>query len=405
MSNDEFGDVSLSHIGFASSVAQDLEDEARRIVAREAGPNPTTTTIEDLPLPFRVPCDNDPNVWSVRVKVGVLLSACVVLTCGRQLGQEANVVLQICRRCLQPNESQPPAITSAFARTSIPGYVFVEAFHVSEVHHAVNGFVAVRDKKPNFIAPTEYVGLLSRHSLSSSRVEVGQWVCCLVGRYRNDLGYVVDTDEWNATVAFVPRIPKPKGKRQRDGRARPRAWTAVEVIQQYGRGRVQVRGPNNFVFGGSSYEDGLVMVRVPMSHLRVSNYSPGDIAPFVRSTVLRTDPLFDVCLKRFAQDSTQVGDRILVISGEHAGIIGRVERICNNVADVVTQSPEEHSGLVISIVLRDLLPHFLAGDHVRDRWTDCVGIVVAVDNNDKKLTFLSKETNEEVSRSHHLPPC
>src|SRR5229473_5192242 len=112
--------------------------------------------------------------------------------------------------------------------------------------------------------------------------------------------------------------------------------------------------------------------------------------------MLWTDPLFDACVKHFAQDSTQIGDRILVISGEHAGIIGCIERIHDNVVDIVTQSPEEHSGLVIGIALRGLMPHFLAGDHVKDRWSDCIGIVVAVGNSDKKVTFLSKETNKEV---------
>ncbi len=120
--------------------------------------------------------------------------------------------------------------------------------------------------------------------------------------------------------------------------------------------------------------------------------------------MLWTDPLFNACVKRFAQDSTQVGDRILVVSGEHAGIIGRIESIHDNLADVVTQSPEEHLGLVICIALRELIPHFLVGDHVKDHWSDCVGIVFVVDNNDKKVTFLSKETNKEVSLSHHLPP-
>jgi transcription elongation factor SPT5 len=401
------GPDDVSHVGgFASSelAVQDLEDEARRVTARGPDTRSSITTIENLVLPFRVPRDTDPSVWSVRVKVGVLLSTCTVLTNDGQLGQEADIVLQICRRCLEPRESQPPAITSAFARSSIPGYVFIEAYDVGEVRHAVDGFVTVRDKQPHFIASTEYVGLLSRDTLSSSRVEVGQWVRCLVGRYRNDLGYVFETDEWDANVVFVPRIPEPRGKRQRGGRPPPRTWTAAEVVQRYGSTRVQVQGPNKIVSGRSVYEDGLVMVWVPMSHLRVSNYSPGNIVPFVRSTILRTDDLFGACVKRFAQDSTQVGDRILVVSGEHAGIIGRVERIHDNVADVVTQSPEEHSELVIRIVLRDLMPHFLAGDHVKDRWSDRVGIVVAVDNDDKKLTFLSKETNEEVSLSHHLPP-
>jgi transcription elongation factor len=94
----------------------------------------------------------------------------------------------------------------------------------------------------------------------------------------------------------------------------------------------------------------------------------------------------------------------MVVSGEQTGIVGRVERIHDNVADVVAQSPEEHSGMVIHIALHDLMPHFLAGDNVKDRWSDRVGIVVAVDNDCKKLTFLSKETSEEVSLSHHLLP-
>jgi hypothetical protein len=90
--------------------------------------------------------------------------------------------------------------------------------------------------------------------------------------------------------------------------------------------------------------------------------------------------------------------------GEQAGIIGRIERIHNDVADVVAQSPEEHSGMVFGVALRELMLHFLAGDHVKDRWSDRAVIVVTVDNDDKKLTFLNKETNEEVSFSHHLPP-
>src|ERR1700761_7918682 len=94
ISSDGLGDV--SHVGFASSTAQDstvqdLEDEARRIVARGAQPD---TITEDLALPFRGPRDSDPSVWSVRVKVGVLLSPRTVLTNYGQLGKEDDVVLQ-----------------------------------------------------------------------------------------------------------------------------------------------------------------------------------------------------------------------------------------------------------------------------------------------------------------------
>ena len=85
MSNDGLDDI--SHVaGFASSVVQDLEDNVGRIVAR-AGPSTRSPiiTVEDLPLPFHVPRDTDPSIWSVRVKVGVLLPTCTVFTNDGQL--------------------------------------------------------------------------------------------------------------------------------------------------------------------------------------------------------------------------------------------------------------------------------------------------------------------------------
>lgn len=322
----------------------------------------------------------------------VALCNVMLLTNGDQLGREADVVFQICRRCLEPSEIHPPVIMSVFAQTSIPGYVFIEALHVGEVHHAMDGLVIVCDKQPRLIMVTEYVLLLSCLLQPSIQIEGGQWVRCLAGRYCNDIGYVYKSDQPDATVVFVPRISQPRGKRQRDGRPPPRAWTAAEVIEQYGKKRVAILGPNKFVFRRGVYEDGLVMERVPLSYLCTLDHSPEDIALFVQSTMLRSHPHFTPCLRRFAQESTQVGNRVLVVSGECAGIIGCTEKIHNGVADVITQSPEEHSGLVVSVALHELMPHFLAGDHVKDRWSDRVGIVVAVDQDSQKVTFLAKDS-------------
>jgi hypothetical protein len=62
-----------SRAGFASVEAQDLEDEAVRIVARAGhDARPSYTKFGDLPLPFRVLRSTDPTIWSVRVKVGIL---------------------------------------------------------------------------------------------------------------------------------------------------------------------------------------------------------------------------------------------------------------------------------------------------------------------------------------------
>ena len=277
--------------------------------------------------------------------------------------------------------------------------MFIEAFEVKAACHAVEGFVTVRDKQPRFIAWTEYVEILSSRPHSSTRIEIGHWVRCLAGRYHNDVGYVYETDissQSKVVVVFVPRIPQSGGKRKRDGRPTPRVWTAAELIQQYGNRKVKVLGPNKFVFGGSTYEDGLVMEHIPLSYLRALGCSPQTITPFVQSAMIRSHSPFYPCLKRFVQDMTQVGDRIMVVSGEHAGIIGRVEMIQDHIADVVTESPEQYFGLIIRVTLRDLIPHFLPGDHVKVRWSDSFGMVIAIDDDGQKVSFLDREAGVEV---------
>ena len=47
--------------------AQGLENEVRRIAAHAAQSQSSIT--DDVPLPFRVPHENDPSIWSIRVKV------------------------------------------------------------------------------------------------------------------------------------------------------------------------------------------------------------------------------------------------------------------------------------------------------------------------------------------------
>jgi len=287
---------------------------------------------------------------------------------------------------------------SAFARSSLPAYVFIEAFDVREVHHAVNGLNAVFDRQLKFIAPTEYVGLLSR-SHSNTQIEAGQWARCIAGRYRDNVGYVYKSDipnQWDVTVVFVPRISQLGGKRKRDGRPAPHLWTATELTEQYGQRKVKVLAPDKFLFRKCVYEDGLVVELMPLSYLRVLKQSPQNIMPFVQSAMIRSHPPFYPCLKRFVQDSTQVGDRIRMISGEHAGIIGQTERIQDNFVDVATQSPEQHSRLIIRVSLYDLIPHFLPGDNVKNRWSDSFGMVVAVDHEEQKVIFLDRKANAHV---------
>lgn len=56
--------------GVSGDEAQEREDETRRIAAR-ARPNTQSAyiTADEMALPFRVPRESEPSIWSVRVKV------------------------------------------------------------------------------------------------------------------------------------------------------------------------------------------------------------------------------------------------------------------------------------------------------------------------------------------------
>ncbi|KAH9033428.1 hypothetical protein EDB85DRAFT_2145022 [Lactarius pseudohatsudake] len=284
MSNDEADVVSRAGLSDIETSIKDLQDDGNE---------------NYIPLPFRVPRSTDPSIW-VRPGEGCLVE--------KPMSYSRFAVDVLCR---VKSTRQP--LRQAFALSSILGYVFIEAFDVREVRHVVKGLVIIRDKQPQFIAPTDTLEYSPTGTIRSAGMEVGQWV-----------------------------------------------WTIAELAQQYGQRKVKVLGPDKFAFRGSVYEDGLVMEHIPSSYLRVLGYSPQNITPFVQS----------------AMDSTQVGDRMLVVSGEYAGIIGRTKRIQDNVADVVTQSPEQHSRLIIRVALRDLIPYFLPGDN--------------------KVTFLDREANAEI---------
>jgi hypothetical protein len=46
--------------------------------------------------------------------------------------------------------------------------------------------------------------------------------------------------------------------------------------------------------------------------------------------------------------------------------------------------------------MRDIIPYFIEGDHVKIRWLDRVGMVLTVDRDEHKVTFLDNKTRTEV---------
>ena len=209
--------------------------------------------------------------------------------------------------------------------------------------------------------------------------------------------------QYYAVVAFVPWIPQPGGKWQRDGCLTPWTWTAEELIWHYGERRVKVLGHNKFSFRGCLYQDGLAFELLPFSLLHILEQSHMDFIPFVLLATIHSLPSFAASLKHYAQDSVQVGDRTLVMLGEHASVIGWIREIYNDLINIITQIPEQHSSLIIRVSMRDIIPYFLKGNHVKIPWLDRFGMVIAVDCNKQKVIFLDNKTNTEVCPSLPLP--
>jgi hypothetical protein len=67
--NESVSDDEIPLMGVPHAEARDLEDEARRIAVRAAQNIRVDATADDMTLPFRVPRENDPKIWSVGVKV------------------------------------------------------------------------------------------------------------------------------------------------------------------------------------------------------------------------------------------------------------------------------------------------------------------------------------------------
>ena len=118
--------------------------------------------------------------------------------------------MQIGRRVIQDNESID--IASVFTHSGIPGHIFVEG-DIPDVLRAVHGLVTVLTHVHHpVLIPLAHRDVLLRPRNPISRpIQVGSWVRCTNGLYRNDLGFVCEHDETregDMTVALVPRIPE-----------------------------------------------------------------------------------------------------------------------------------------------------------------------------------------------------
>ena len=309
--------------------------------------------------------------------------------------------MQIGHRTITGDQSRRPDIASAFARVGIPGHIFLEG-NLPEVRRAVQGLVTVFIKIDPFLVPLAQRDILLNPRNPLSRpIKEGEWVRCLHGFYRGDIGFVCGRDptrDADTTIALVPRIPERSSmssKRKRLGRPEPRRWSALQVETIWGPSRVKRVSTEEYLFCGERYISGLILKHLPSASLANVQGSPNDIGPFIRASYIRDLPSFAPWVHRFAQDTIWPNQRVKVESGDHRGTIGRVFDTNDSMATVLLDTTGEGLGLLIP--LRSLTPFYADGDHIKFRWSESWGTVMSVDEASMTLTYVEDGSHNIVS--------
>ena len=274
-----------------------------------------------------------------------------------------------------------------------------------DVTAAIKGVSAVYGTVPRFVPPTERGTLLSpRNPLSTTHsVRCGEWVRCLHGLYRDDVGLVCEvlpTSDASVIVTFIPRIPDrvfasanaaASAKRKRPTRPTPRLWFPGQVRAVWGEHRVRTTSNAfEYEFGHETYRTGLLIKPLPPASIVVAN-APDDVGLFFQSAYIQDLPFFDSVARRYAQHTFTVGQRVQIISGEQQGLVGRTATITGGVVEVY---PDNDDLPPLQVPQEQLIPVHRPGDHVKYLWSDTHGIAIPSDPG--MVSFINTRTQEGV---------
>lgn len=316
-------------------------------------------------------------------------------------------------------KANPLQIISAFERTSLPGYVYVEARSKEAVINACANLIGIFRRDPILVPINEMAPLLQLKQKEVS-ITPGMWVRIKRGKYQGDLAEVVDiTDNGEeAGIRFVPRIdmnpndPAVDGKSKRKrpatavGRPPARPFNPEEVLRAWGKKSVIKKGLS-WIFQGDTYTNGFIEKDVRVNALVLENVNPtlSEIAMFAGqgkdgadkgiSGALNLAVLAEAA-KRTSVVALQPGDQVEVYQGEQSGAQGVVDSVLGDIVHIRGVGLEL-DGQTIEVPAKLVRKRFSPGEHVKvmsGQNTDETGMVVSVKGD--LVTFISDLTEEEV---------
>jgi hypothetical protein len=283
-----------------------------------------------------------------------------------QRGQEAAIV-KFCedRDADRERRELPRRLKLVFERSShFQGSIYAEANEFSDVVATIKDIPGVPMYPRIELVPPEDKDQVFNPGLS---FQSGTWIRVKCkGRYHNDLGHVLNVDPESsvATILVIPRIPmKDSARTKLKSRPRPCAQlfdpklssrsSSSPSFEELDHKRVK--------WNGEVFRGGLLEKEYPSRKLFTA--SPGilELLTFRKAQVIEAS-VITKALSECAAAALRPGNRVRLVSGEQASLVGKVEAVGDGTISVLPEDGSENAIIVPFIAVRLYL---LVGDYIR----------------------------------------
>jgi transcription elongation factor SPT5 len=265
-------------------------------------------------------------------------------------------------------------VASVIGRRSLPGWIFLEAEHLTDVHHLC------KDVHHIFLSnthPADSQDILAYLTESPAHVPTeGSWIRIHKGPYTGDLAFVIDilSGGLEVTVRIVPRInlnpgDVSTGKRKRgkasseipaEAAKKPdqRLFDPSTVAAVYGENSVEPRN-QVFIFQDEIYRDGLLEIDIDGPFME-GHPTREELMLFAKCPTVPPEYI-KTALDLLSATELRNGDTVKIIAGQLNGSIGKIQNHRTTEADIFIDGLKEAVAIPISYLRRC----FAIGDHVK----------------------------------------
>jgi transcription elongation factor len=295
-------------------------------------------------------------------------------------------------------------ILSAFSSLTRAGFVFIET-----EHHAIQDVLPIISSVSSCLATSTNICIVPvqdrAHLLEIPKrysPAHGDWLRFQHGLYKNDVALVIEMNETTqiCEVCVVPRLRLDNSGRTRPARA---LFDPIKVRKLKGESSVQSRNQCWF-FEKMYYKDGLQEISVPFDQFIPARATPSyeELCDFSQTSYLNFEQYMK-WLSVLARKSLKRGDKVHIISGETAGIHGRIIDIIDTETvriEYLTNQIKENVDVLIDCVKA----LYSVGDTirvVRGDDADATGWIVEVD--DKGFVHFFDNAKQRLVRTTYYP--